>query len=122
MDTGLSGNCGSWAADHAFKVSYSGTLQQGDDLRIPVDSKKVPAPVSKMKVELQGTQTGVDVDFSVYRDGVLIDTLTVPNGDFDAELDITPTVIDPDEKITWAITWSGRATQLGITATMRLTT
>lgn len=120
MDTGLSNGIGSWSTDHAFEASYSGTLQQNDDLRIPARTKSVPVPVSKIIIDIQVAQTGVDVDFECYKDGALIGTATLPAGDLHVEEDITPDTIDPAEVITWVIAWTGTPAVLGITATMRL--
>lgn len=121
MDTGLSAGIGSWALDHGFEASYSGTFQQNDDIRIPCRTKPVPFPYSKIKINIQSAQTGVSVLFKCYKNGsTLLGTATVVTGDADHSEAITPGVVAVDDVITWTISWSGTPVVLGITATMRL--
>lgn len=107
-----------------YEAFYSGTLQQGDDLKIPVKTKAIDVYVNKLDVVLQSAQSGVTVDYKCYKNGSLLGTVSVTSGTTTGTTTISKTLITAGDKITWTITWTGEPTALGMTASMyaRVTT
>jgi hypothetical protein len=103
-----------------FEAFYSGTLQQGDDNKIPIKSKSIDVHVNKLHVILQQAMVGVSVDFTCYQNGTPLGTVTLTTGVDEDDLVIGDTLITAGDRITWAISWTGTYTTLGITASMYL--
>ncbi len=105
-----------------FEWFYSGTLQVGDDNKIPVKSKSIDVYINKLEVLLYTAAADSDVTngaviVKFYKNGVLIDQVRVVGGATQASTNIALTLVSAGDIMTAAITRVG-TTAYGITASM----
>lgn len=99
-----------------FVWFYSGTLQTGDDNKIPVLTRSVNIFINKLDVNLQSAPTGQAVVVKFYKDTTLIGTVTVSAGSLVGSTNIAKTFVSAGNKMTIQITQVG-SVQYGITLT-----
>lgn len=99
-----------------FEWFYSGTLQTGDDNKIPVLTKSFNTFVSRLDVNLQSAPTGQAVIVKFFRDTTLIGTVTVPAGALVGSTNIPKVFVSAGTKMTIQITQVG-SVLYGITMT-----
>lgn len=111
-----------------FEWFYSGTLQTGDDNKIPVKSKSIDVYINKLEVLLYTAATDPDVTngavvVKFYKNGEVIDQVRVLGGATQASTTIVKTLITAGDLMTAAITRVGVGLY-GVTASMyaRVTT
>ncbi len=105
-----------------FEWFYSGTLQTGDDNKIPKKSKSIDVYINKLEVLLYTAATDTDVTngavvVKFYKNGVLLDQVRVLSAATQASTTIARTLVQAGDIMTASITRVG-ATAYGITASM----
>jgi hypothetical protein len=105
-----------------FEWFYSGTLQVGDDNKIPVKSKSIDVFINKLEVLLYTAAADSDVTngavvIKFYKNGVLLDQVRVVGGAAQASTVIGRTLVTAGDLMTVSIARVG-TTNYGITASM----
>jgi hypothetical protein len=90
-----------------FEWFYSGTLQTGDDNKIPVKTKAIGVVVNVLEVVLYSAPAGADVLVNFYRNGSLLGTVTVAAGTLTGSTPIANTAVTPGDKMTVTIAQVG---------------
>ena len=90
-----------------FMWFYSGTLQTGDDNKIPVLTKSRNVFISKLEVNLYTAATGQSVIIKFYKNSILLGTVTVSAGALTNYTNIPKTFVSAGDKMTVAITQVG---------------
>ena len=99
-----------------FEWFYSGTLQTGDDNKIPVLTKSTNVFVNRLDVNLQSAPTGQAVVVKFFKNTTLIGTVTVAAGALVGTTNISKTFVSAGDKMTVTITQVG-SVLYGITMT-----
>lgn len=100
-----------------FEWFYSGTLQVGDDIRIPVKTKIIDVYINRLDVVVQSAPTGASLIIKFYKNGILLDQVAVTTGNTTGTTSIARTLVTAGDKMTATITQVGTV-NYGITASM----
>lgn len=105
-----------------FEWFYSGTLQAGDDNKIPVKSKSIDVYINKLEVLLYTAAQDPDVTngavvVQFFKNGVSLGSVRVVGGATQASTSISKTLVSAGDLMTAKITRVG-TTFYGITASM----
>lgn len=121
-------SCGNWgfypfseiseySVEPDFIFFYSGTLQTGDDNKIPILSKSRNVFITKLEAHLHSAPTGQAVIIKFFKSStVLLGTVTITAGTTYGYTNIPRMFISAGEKVTVTITQVG-SVQYGITMT-----
>jgi len=112
---GLSGSQGGNATNE-FTFWYSGTLQTGDDLKIPVATKRANTDVDILEVELQQAPTGQAAIFEFFDGVTSLGTVSVAANTLSGNTPIALHTVLAGSRVKMTITQIG-SIQFGQTAT-----